>query len=146
MTHHAHPNLNRLRHQGKYKTTCLILCTVLAGCVENDLPRTKDWWISASDRQIAELVYRSYCAPDPTTCLNWSAYKIGITRKPPDYFVIEFKRTINDFDTTFSCSSLMRNQEVDCGGSGRRGGKNCGYIYPIIWEKGQKVAPPREAC
>jgi hypothetical protein len=130
----------------KLKITCFILGTALAGCTNNDLPRTKDWWISASDQQIAKVVYRSYCTPDPKTCLKWSAYKIGFSRTLPDYFVIEFKRTINDIDTSFSCSNLKRNQEIDCGGSGRRGGKNCGYVYPIIFEPGQKVTPPREAC
>jgi hypothetical protein len=107
--------------------------------------------MSATDSQITEIVYNSYCYSDPDTCLERSAYKVEVTRTKrkhsyDEYFSIGFVHSVNDIDVGITCFNDRPEPVVHCYGSGRRGGKNCGYIYPIIWAEGQKVPRPREAC
>jgi hypothetical protein len=120
--------------------------TVLEGCNNQEIQRTNDWWQTASDQQIADIVYQSFCTPNSSTCLQKHLYKFEISRRVDRDFAIGFLSKYDKKDTAISCTNYRRNMELLCYGTGRRGGRNCGYVYPIIWEKGQVAPAPKSAC
>jgi hypothetical protein len=122
-----------------------ILPIALISCKVSAVPRTPDWWHNATDHQIEEITYRSYCTPDLSTCLPKSAYKIRVTRDmkgakeaKASFLIVRFERLKDGKMTSISCWTPKTGLALSCVGSGRFNGIRPGIRtpldYPILWE------------
>jgi hypothetical protein len=108
---------------------------IISSCQEQPLERTKDWWKKASDRQIIQTVFRSYCVPDPSTCLARSSYRVELLRDTStDFLSVVFENGTPVKTVSISCVNYRSAPAIHCHGSWRRGGTNSGNRYPILWE------------
>jgi hypothetical protein len=114
----------------------ILICSIGAGCRQSLIPRTTDWWKYASDQQAVEIVYRSYCSPDPPTCLPKQAYKTQLSRAN-NFFVVGFEHYEGNLLIGFVCSA--KETKLSCAGSGRDVAlTNRIKDYPIIWDDAAK--------
>jgi hypothetical protein len=124
----------------------LVLCAAAlvqtAACTPQPVPRTTDWWKHASDAQIADITYRTFCAPGPEACLPQSEYVVRIARDYEySFLAVYFLRDKPPKANAISCHTLKGKLVLSCGGDGRKGGSYRGMEtplnYPIIWSTTQ---------
>ncbi len=119
----------------------IVLMLPLVSCHSRVVPHTVDWWKHATNKQIADIAYRTFCSPEPTSCLPKSDYKTSIIKQHElDFFVIGFERLKDNKMSSISCYNTRGVLKLNCQGSNRRGaggllpGTESGRDYPIIWD------------
>jgi hypothetical protein len=106
------------------------LCFVLvaSGCHKELVP----WWRFASNEKIADVVYRSYCEPDPSTCLSRTDYKVEVQRTLK-YLSVGFTHIENNQLIGMTCGNYQAM--ISCAGTGRFAyGLNPVKNYELILE------------
>jgi hypothetical protein len=119
----------------------IVLILPLISCHSRVVPHTVDWWKHATNKQIEDIAYRTFCSPEPTSCLPKSDYKTSITKQPElNFFVIGFEHLKDNKMSSISCYNRPQALKLNCQGSNRRGavgllpGTESGRDYPIIWD------------
>jgi hypothetical protein len=134
------PSIDKVRSQPPkcYWALLAIFALQIVACAPRPIPETLDWWKHASNAQIADITYRTFCAPEPMSCFPLSDYSIDIGKDTKlGFLAVHFMRDDGRHVNAISCHTVKRKLVLSCSGTARTGGRYLGMKvaleYPIIW-------------